>query len=174
MIPQYVQIQSTEHGHQTKEQIKTMQCRTLNRLYVNLNTDFKDAQILNLYIFSIIIALPVKRWDNTELARSIINMTNKSPYLLLLWIILNSFKEASVMSQLSMIRLCNIENIEGLMTKPLLLLVFQVRDKKFARWGNSKEKGWRNVFSFHVRQLGSGLKATSGQSWPLINVNASM
>jgi hypothetical protein len=37
------------------------------------------------------------------------------------------------MSQLSMIRLCNIENIEGLMTKPLLLLVFQVRDKKFAR-----------------------------------------
>ena len=61
MIPQYVHIQSTEHGHQTKEQIKTMQCRTLNRLYVNLNTDFKDAQILNLYIFSIIITLPVER-----------------------------------------------------------------------------------------------------------------
>ena len=51
MIPQYVKIQSTEHGHQTKEQIKTMQCRTLNRLYVNLNTDFKDAYIYQIYIF---------------------------------------------------------------------------------------------------------------------------
>ena len=62
MIGQYVQIQSTKHGHYTKEQIKTLQCRALvNHFYVNMHTDSKDAQIVNLYIFSIVTALPVKR-----------------------------------------------------------------------------------------------------------------